>query len=322
MGAAQVGEAGVVSIGIGSKRWADQIRKRARDLSKQLDEGYVELAVLLHNVYHVPVDGDRRREAVFRAWGYKSFTQYAEEELNLKRRKADYLRSIGTLLEVNLAGVDPDLRKRLVALGWGKLRELSRLFFNKSDASYVSSWISKCEKMNFPQVQEAVGNALDRMGIRDGEVVEDITEDEEVVDEDSSDEEDSEESGGEDVEDGDAPSEKKGNGRAKKERLPDPVREKVFTFVCFDEQIDNVVAALDRAEEMIQQKGGMERSKSGRLSLICLDFLATNDFGKKGDPEQMKRYLHKMEVTMGMKLVAVKDDEVIYGLRTLKKLAE
>lgn len=316
MGAVRA-EAGVVSIGVGSKKWADKIRNRAKELSRQLDEGYVEMAVILHHIYHQPVDGDRKNEAVFRLWGYKSFQQYVEEELNFKRRKADYLRSIGTLLEVNLAGIDPDLRKRLVSLGWGKLRELVRLFFNKSDPSYVESWINKCEKMNYPQVQEAVGNALDRMGLRDGEVVEDVTEEDSEDGSEENEDDSVEEEDDEEVEE-DSPKKSK----SKRERLPDPVREKVFTFVCFDEQIDNVVAALDRAEEMIQQKGGMERSKSGRLSLICLDFLATNDFGKKNDPEQIKRYLHRIEIALGMKLIAVKDDEVVYGVKTLKKLAE
>jgi hypothetical protein len=108
--------------------------------------------------------------------------------------------------------------------------------------------------------------------------------------------------------------------------LPETERQHLFKFLCFDEQIDNVRDAIERAEELVKAQGNVPAhggfSTSNLLSLICMDFLATNTFGKKGDLSARKHFLAKLEHHLGMKLIGVENGQVVYGLNTLKKLGE
>jgi len=298
------------SIAVGSLHWAEGKRKRAKHLARQLDTGYVEMARLLYWFDQIPVNDDPRRAPTYTRWGYTSFNDFVTIDLGMHVRRAQRLRVIGRMLEVELAGLDVDLRDRLINLGWTKVRELARIFANKHDRRTVEEWVDYSETHNHLLVERAVGRALDRMGEADGEVVDDVGED--VVQD-------------EDAEANEAEREKfLGCGTIKvtdaAAALPKPERTKVFTFTCMDENIDLVLAALERAGEL----GGMERSKSSRLGLICMDFIACNDWGKAGDPKAKVSYLNKLERLLNMRLVAIdpKRNKVVYGFRALKLLSE
>jgi hypothetical protein len=49
------------------------------------------------------------------------------------------------------------------------------------------------------------------------------------------------------------------------------------------------------------------------LTLICVDFLATNSFGLPDDPAALGRFLAKLEALLGLRLVAFRDDELLYA---------
>jgi hypothetical protein len=306
--------AAVVRIGVGSKQWADKLRKRSKTLVRELDMGYVELAKLLYLAHEIPIDNDPKKPPTYTRWGYETFGQFAQDELGLYRRKAERLRSIGRALEVELAGLDPALKERLTALGWSKLRELVRIFYNKHDRKTVNKWVEFAEEHNWTQTYRAVGKALDKMGVKNGQPVDDVTES--VIDEDAEEEDGSvlEDAGEDDGYYG------AGNMTVKDaaDALPQPERTKMFSFMAIDEQIDVIAAALDRAEEL-----GGERSKSAKLALICTDFLATNSFGKPDDPKTRVSYLRKLEKLLGIKLVAINEkNDVFYGFKALKKLSD
>jgi hypothetical protein len=93
--------------------------------------------------------------------------------------------------------------------------------------------------------------------------------------------------------------------------------EKTFQkrFVLYPDQATLVDAALKRAQEMTNSI-----YDGHNLTVICQDFLATNDFGK-GDIKQLLKFFVKYEKLFGVKLVVVDQDaEMLYGLDTLETL--
>jgi hypothetical protein len=94
----------------------------------------------------------------------------------------------------------------------------------------------------------------------------------------------------------------------------------MMTFKLVHSQYDNVKAALERAGQLSKSK-----VRSHNLSLICLDFLTTNDFRKSDDPDQALRFLTaKFERILGKKLVVIDPDrwEIEYGLESLRRVGE
>src|ERR1700756_1140171 len=112
---------------IGSEQWANKIRKHAKELARHLDSGYMDLAKTLYEVYSVPEGGDPKKGPIYKTWGFKSFAEYAENELSLHRRKAEMLRAVWYRVGVELDTLPDDLRERLVKLGWTKVRDLVRV---------------------------------------------------------------------------------------------------------------------------------------------------------------------------------------------------
>lgn len=336
-----MGAAKVESIGVGSKAWAGKIRKEAQELSKNLDTGYIKMGQLLWTVFNVPIDGDSKNNPIYMAWGYKTFRDYAEVELGLHHKKAERLRAIGEVLDVNLAGAPKELRDRFIGLGWSKARELARLFRIKSDNKTVARWVEKAEQSNYPTLMYTLKKAMDHIDktpsgyVDKGSAFADDEEEAESTEENDagSADDDVEEDEVEDAEPEDNWHKKHLQPeKAKKPKVDDSVelpateRQHLFKFLCFDEQIDNVRDAIERAEELVKAQGNVPAhggfSTSNLLSLICMDFLATNTFGKKGDLSARKHFLAKLEHHLGMKLIGVENGQVVYGLNTLKKLGE
>jgi hypothetical protein len=82
-------------------------------------------------------------------------------------------------------------------------------------------------------------------------------------------------------------------------------------------QASTVGAALQRASQLSGSP------KDGHnLTLICTDFLATNDF-LTASGETKLRYLAKIEQLLGLRLIVVNPDcsEVLHGMDTLEKLS-
>jgi hypothetical protein len=85
-----------------------------------------------------------------------------------------------------------------------------------------------------------------------------------------------------------------------------------------DTQASVVGAALKRAAQL----SGSEK-EGHNLTLICLDFLATNDF-RTSTGEAKLQYLTKIETLLGLGLIVVNPDgtQVIFGGETLNRLLD
>lgn len=270
----------------GSESWGTKIRKRARSLVKSINQGYMELAEILHTVWATPINGEAHNACVTVAWGYENYVEWAEEELGLHKRKAERLKAIWHHLYETLEGkLDRRTQKRIIALGWTKVRELIRVI----DADNAEKWIEVAENLNYNELCEVIRRAL---------------EDQEKLDQakavGTSDEDDDEDFKGVDPPD-------------------DMNRFKAINFMLSPEQKANVELALERAEQLANSP------KRGHLiDLICTDFISTNDFRKADDPHRHLIFLAKFERLLGKRLVVIDPVNWIieYGMDALSKVAE
>jgi len=300
------------SSGRGSKAWAKKVRAQAKELVESLETGYMDLAQILFTVYDTPIDGDREKKPIFTTWGFNTFRDYAEQELGLHYKKAERLRLIWYRIEIELDGMNPLVKKRLVALGWSKVRELCRPGLLK--LSNVESWVTKCENMNYQTVEAVVRKALDRL---EGEEVErevrkqgdPVKKSNKLVGKYEEGE------SGEGMDPLLVPP-RDHWGADEKDNGEEPLFSKNFKF--YPEQLETVRLAIDRAKEL----SGSSRP-GHNFSLICLDFLANNDFTKASE-EQKLRYVAKLEKLIGYKFIVVDptSTDVLYGLATLEKVAK
>lgn len=352
------GHAAVVPIGVGSQAWAERLRSRAKDLVRVCDTGYIDLAKILHNIYHVPIDGDPERGPWYYRWGYSSFSDYAEQDLGIKSYKASRLRAVGTMLEVQLASIPYELKQRLVALGWSRLSTLVRVFSYRWDRDTVERWAAEAEQLSIARLDHTVQKAIAKFSmsvearreyersekLMDGEVAgfgfdEDEDEDEEEEASESRDEarrDEVEDAVTEERRSGSSLSDESGLVEGEVERddfmvdepiLPEPQRVRRFTFMLVDEQIDNVVLALQRAEQLARAYGAQARSslsQSNMFSLMAVDFLATNEIRDAGsvDPQSVAQHLSRIEAVLGVKLIASRGRDILYGSGAFVSMVE
>lgn len=291
---------------VGTKSWAKKVRSRAKELVDDIDKQFLELSEILYKVYDVPIDGDAKNAPVYVQWGYKSFRDYAEQELGLHYKRAERLRFIYYRLEVELDGLDKGpLRARLLRLGLSKVRELMRVLTKRN----AEKWIEMAENSNYQTVDAKVRKALDQKEDAEVEAAVRAEGDPVVKSNTLSHEKTQEEREDEAIE------ESMGPGKWGKDS-GEQLFSKMFSF--YPDQLETVKTALKRAGELT------DKSSAGHnLSLICLDFLSNNDFTKASE-EQRLRYVAKLEKLIGYKFVVVdpKTKEVLYGLSTLEKIAK
>lgn len=290
----------------GSKAWMKAIRAHAKELASSLETHYKDLGRDLYDIYDTPIDGDRSNPPVYTAWNFKTFRDYAEQELNIHYKKAESLRGVWFWLEIEMAGLDPAIKKRLEAMGWTKLRVLRRVV----NVGNAKQWVDKYEHSNYQTIETAVKKHIDRM--EDAEIETRVREKGDPIAKSNKlaaekTEEELEEEAAEEA----APP-------AKKEydwENPDYFTSKSFAFL--PDQLETVKQALKRASELSNSMSGGQN-----LALICLDYLATNDFTKASE-EQRLRYVAKLEKLMGYKLIVVdpKTKDILFGLGTLEKVA-
>lgn len=269
----------------GSEVWGTKIRKRARSLVKSINQGYMELAEILHTVWATPINGETHNACVTVAWGYGGYVEWAEEELGLHKRKAERLKAIWHHLHVTLADkLDRRTRKRIIALGWTKVRELIRVM----NADNAEQWVEVAENLNYNELCEVIRRAL-----------EDQEKDAQAKAVGTSDDDDDEFKGVDPPDDMD--------------------RFKELSFMLSPEQKANVELALGRAEQLANSP-----KRGHLLDLICTDFLSTNDFRKADDPHRHLIFLAKFERLMGKRLVVIDATNWVieYGMDALSKVAE
>lgn len=287
----------------GSKSWATKVRKKAKELMQTLDTGYMDLARLLYQVYDIPVDGDPQRAPVYTLWGHSSFGEYAEKELGIAQRKAERLRRIWWVLEVQLGGMDTEIKSRVVALGYSKVRELIRVLTIRT----AKEWVDLAETTSFRQLCRHIDDhlAAERVGkaVADAEVA----------------------AGGADPSDFSnegAPEPPEDDSEPEPEEPPVPRPDtsgiKQERFDLYPDQQATVEQAIYKASELSNSN-----FRGHNLSLICLDFLATNDFMGQ-DMDKRLRYIAKLEKTLGLRLVAIDAEakDIVYGVEALKIVTE
>lgn len=143
----------VPDVDVGTRSWANRVRKEAKELAEQVETGYLKLGEILYRIYDAPFDGDPKNGPLLARWGYKSVGEFAEAELQLHAKKAQRLVRIFYRVEVELKGFeDPELHRRFLRLGWSKARELVRIINNDN----AQQWIERAEKANYTTISELV----------------------------------------------------------------------------------------------------------------------------------------------------------------------
>lgn len=307
-------------MSIGSKEWADQIRKDTKVLATNIDSDYLRLARNLWELFDRPVDNDPKKTNWLTKWHFENIGDYAEKELGIHRRIAERLRRIWAVVGVQCA-LDDAYLDRFIKIGRSKARILTR--DGVMDAKNAKSWVEKAEKMTYLALEEEANTFLSgRVGVMKGTLggVEKVDADGDVIEE----------------EDEIAPAavstysppmktlwqktndEVVAQVNASAGKSVEPEEQTIPKhFALFPDQMDTVKAALERASELSGSK------KDGQnLSLICLDFVATNEF-KTASVEQTQRFFKRIEKALNVKIVALSPEnyEILYGYKTLEKVS-
>lgn len=151
----------VVIVGEQIAGRAASVRRSLMSMIANLSTNTFDLAALLH---------EAKENNYARAWGFSSLAEYAEQELGLKKRKAEYLtRIIAVTKAVGLT------RPQFESCGVSKLREITRLnpegtFWNKDEhvnedlAEHIVRLILDHDKMNVEQVKDEVARLMGMTG--------------------------------------------------------------------------------------------------------------------------------------------------------------
>ena len=282
-------------VDYGTEKWGNKLRSESKKLTKELDTGYMQLAERLWLLYDTPAWGDPDRGPVWQVfWGYSSWNDFVQEELGIHYKKAQRLLNIWKTLSVDL-NLHDDVKVRISALGFSKVRELIRVL----TATNYEDWISTAEKLGYTALLKSIQEYLLEVQTRQSASRTSLPEGAGAEFEPS------------------APA---------YEEPPVPNIEnddlQSLHFRLYADQADTVKTALKRASELSNSQ-----FQSHNLSLICLDFLASNDF-RKATEEQRLRYLVRFEKLLGYRLIVIDpeagpkgEDQVVYGLATLERLA-
>lgn len=286
----------------GSEKWAETIRAETKSLTTQIDENYMELAERLYLIFDTPKGGDRSNPPVYTTWGFASFDEYVGVELGIHPKRAQRLKRIWYKLGLQLSELEPGLKKKIVQLGFSKVRELVSVLTPRN----AEAWTKKAENLTYLQLCKQIEKYKAERDLRQAQ------RDQEAQVNGSSPLSSSSStlpSGDEDPDEGsdDEPS------------VSDMKTEDLTTksFSLYPDQLESVELAIKRAQELSNSS-----KRSHNLSLICLDFLATNNFSIADEAQRLK-FLVKFEKLLGFKFIVVDPvaEEVVYGIKTLEKLA-
>ena len=338
----------------GSASWANARRSQAKDLAAQHETLYMELGRILYEIWDTPAIDRVDQKPWYEIWGYASFAEYAQRELDLQQRTAERLKWIWYRLEVDLKGVDSDLKTRLIKLGRSKAYHvLSALTYNNTDEKrvdfskpaaqkMVEKWISFAETSPALKVEKAVqklrnekGEPKEPVPVRrsfersTGGASEQPADSAEetppanvhlITEARGSIQPPSAEVSGTSAED-DPPAAPEATAAVNKAAVPAMTEEEVpkaKNFYLYKDQREIITQALQRAEEL---SGSPKQGHN--LTLVCTDFLATNSF-KKSTLSQRLSYLAKLEKALGLQLIAFDPSEkkIVFGIETLERLSQ
>ena len=125
---------------------AERIRSEIMEVKDQLKEGFWRLAELLWEVF------DKNH---YLKWGYDKWTDYAERELEMRPRKAQYLVSIWNYFAITHKE-SPELLAKVRPLEWTKVKELIQIVTPEN----VDEWVATAQRLTLIQLTEACREAL------------------------------------------------------------------------------------------------------------------------------------------------------------------
>jgi len=114
------------------------IREEIKDLIRSIDDSRYDLYLKLHEV---------KSKEQFVQWGYETFKDYAESELNLEYRIALWYAQMGeTIAKYNIP------KDVILSVSWTKFKEISLL----DDKKEIDRLLKKAPNMTFNEVKETV----------------------------------------------------------------------------------------------------------------------------------------------------------------------
>lgn len=132
----------------------EEVRKKILDLKKNITKTYIDLARLLAYVREATVN----HKPIYIHFGYKTFEEYCDKELNMAVRKAQMLIEISRFVDKLLAGeknkeVETAILAELDAIGWVKAYLLPRVVNNTKD---FFPWAKKAKELGKKEFKELV----------------------------------------------------------------------------------------------------------------------------------------------------------------------
>lgn len=110
-----------------------EVRQRVKDLRSKVEEDNWELSAAIHVVY---------ANSYYTAWGFQSFREYVEQELDFQMRKAQYLVAIQDWF----GKMKPSVQKWIREMGWTKAKELVGVITEENAAEWKKKLAGKSYK--------------------------------------------------------------------------------------------------------------------------------------------------------------------------------
>lgn len=113
-----------------------EIRQKALELRNKVGEDYWELSIVLADIYN----NDR-----YRSWGFDSWKDYIDQELDFTIRKAQYMVKIQSWFDT----LTPAMQEFFRSLGWVKCRMLMPVVVKEN----AKSWKKKVEGKTLKEIE-------------------------------------------------------------------------------------------------------------------------------------------------------------------------
>lgn len=305
---------------------ADQVRQRVAHLRDAVAQSYFELGRHLHTI---------QKEALFKLWGFETFSEYIDKEVTFKWRKAMYLMKIYRYYGLELG--DKEVFEAVKPLGISKAAALAEVVTQKN----AEKWVEKAKALPVKALEDEVRLAKKAAEERRKKRREAADERKRIEDAEAQADADARKgnalySTGD--QDDDAPEVDPGiHLETHQGGLPgidiDPVgddeRKEVRQYLrvlLTDDQRKNIIAACQAASHFIDEgKRRTEKEKNHDANGYHLDFVATGFLAFHGTTvrENIRKHYANMrndtlaaiERTFSIRLIAVAEGttDVIYG---------
>ena len=128
----------MAELQVANEEYTD-IRNRVIDARRATDNAYWELSLALHEVYE---------NSYYVSWGYTSWKDYVELELQVAPRKAAYLVAI----QESFGKLSDDVTTWVKDIGWSKSKELIGVL----DDENLHEWKERIDGKTLREVTEIV----------------------------------------------------------------------------------------------------------------------------------------------------------------------